>query len=133
MQITTTQADDVTVLRIGGDLRIAAVADAKAELVAMLATGRAIRVDLSELGECDTAGIQLLLMACASARATGKIFATIGHTAAFLAASSVSAFPWRVWTPRQPHPATSTTIGAADDPGRVRPAAGMNLLEQEDE
>ena len=37
-------------------------------------------------GECDTAGIQLLLMACAGARAKGKGFAIVGQTAAFRAA-----------------------------------------------
>lgn len=86
MKITATQANGTSVLRIAGDLRIASVADARPELVAMMATGSAIQLDLSALGECDTAGIQLLLMACASARAKRQPFATIGHTAAFRAA-----------------------------------------------
>ena len=60
---------------------LASVADAKPELVAALAAGGNIALDLSELGECDTAGIQLLLMACASARAKGRRLQTIGQTA----------------------------------------------------
>lgn len=86
MQITVTQADGVSVLRIAGDLRIASVADAKPEIVAMLASDSDIQIDLGGLRECDTAGLQLLLMTCASARAKGKKFATINTTAAFLAA-----------------------------------------------
>ena len=72
MEITTTQTDGTTILGISGDLRIATVADAKLQLVAALAACDEIQVDLSEVGQCDTAGIQLLLMACASARAKGK-------------------------------------------------------------
>jgi anti-sigma B factor antagonist len=86
MRIEVTQADGRSVLRIAGDLRIGCVADAKPELVAALATGSEIELDLSALGECDTAGIQLLLMACTSARVNGRRCVTIGHTAAFRAA-----------------------------------------------
>jgi anti-sigma B factor antagonist len=86
VKITTTQADGRSALRIEGDLRIASVADAKAEIVAAFAACGAVQLDLSELGQCDTAGIQLLLMASVSARASGKGFELIGHTALFRAA-----------------------------------------------
>ncbi len=86
MRITLTEADGMAVLRLAGDLRIGSVAEAKPELVAMLATSGELRLDFSELGECDTSGLQLLLMACARARANGQGFATTGHTAAFRAA-----------------------------------------------
>jgi anti-sigma B factor antagonist len=86
VKITTTQADGRSALRIEGDLRIASVADAKPELVATLAACSTIQLDLSELDQCDTAGIQLLLMASASARASGKGFELIGDTALFRAA-----------------------------------------------
>ncbi len=86
MQISVTQADGNSNVRIEGELRIGSVADAKPELVAMLAAGGEVRLDLRELGECDTAGIQLLLMTFASARAKGRRCITIGHTAAFRAA-----------------------------------------------
>ena len=86
MQIKVAQTDGTSVVTIAGDLRIGCVADAKPDLVAVLAIGTAIQLDLAKLGECDTAGLQLLLMACASARAKRQGFATIGHTAAFRAA-----------------------------------------------
>jgi len=86
MQITVTQTDGVSVVKVDGDLRIGSVADAKPDLLAMLATGNEFRLDLGRLGECDTAGLQLLLMACASVRAKGKRVVTIRHTAEFRAA-----------------------------------------------
>ena len=83
MQITVTKADDVTRVGIEGDLRIASVSDAKVQLAAILATSGEVRLDLSGLGECDTAGIQLLLMTCLSARAKGRRMVTLGHTLEF--------------------------------------------------
>jgi anti-sigma B factor antagonist len=86
MRIKLTQADGRSVIRIDGDLRIACVADARPDLVAALAADGEIQLDLGALGECDTAGIQLLLMASASARAGGRRCVTIAHTPAFRAA-----------------------------------------------
>lgn len=56
------------------------MADAKLQLVTALAAYDEIQVDLSEVGQCDTAGIQLLLMARASACAKGKRWMPKGHT-----------------------------------------------------
>lgn len=86
MQINVTQTDGGSVIGIAGELRLATVADARPHLVAALATPGELRLDLSELGDCDTAGIQLLLMTCASARAKGRRCVTSSHTAAFRAA-----------------------------------------------
>ena len=85
MQITTTQADGKTTIRIDGQLSIVDVASAKADLVAALASGREIELDLGEIGECDTAGVQLLLMVRASARSRGKTLTTPRQSAAFQA------------------------------------------------
>jgi anti-anti-sigma regulatory factor len=93
MQIKVTQTDGRSVVMIAGDLRIGSVANAKPDLVAVLAIGTAIQLDLAKLGECDTAGLQLLLMACASARAKGQGFATIGHTDAFRTALDRAGIP----------------------------------------
>jgi len=93
MQIKVAQTDGTSVVTIAGDLRIGCVADAKPDLVAVLATGTAIQLDLTNLGECDTAGLQLLLMACASARAKNQGFATIGHTAALRTALDRAGIP----------------------------------------
>jgi anti-anti-sigma regulatory factor len=86
MRINVTQAEGTAVVGIEGDLRLGCVADAKPELVAVLATGSDLRLDLGALGDCDTAGIQLLLMAGAAARAKGRRCVLIGHTDAFRAA-----------------------------------------------
>ena len=86
MKITNTQMDGKSVVKIEGDLRIGSVADAKAELVAILAANNDIQLDLSDIGQCDTAGIQLLLMTRASAGAAGNALITIGDTPAFRAA-----------------------------------------------
>jgi len=93
MQIKVTQTDGRSVVAIAGDLRIGSVADAKPQLVVALATHSEIQLDLSELGECDTAGLQFLLMACASARAKGQAFATTGHTAALRTALDRAGIP----------------------------------------
>ena len=86
MQITTTQTEGRRASPSSGDLRIATVADAKPELVAALAACDTMLIDLSDLGQIDTAGIQLLLMVRAGARAKGKGFALVGQTDSFRAA-----------------------------------------------
>jgi anti-sigma B factor antagonist len=86
MKITTTQNEGVASIAIVGDLRIATVADAKPELVAALVACDTIQIDLSDVGQIDTAGIQLLLMVRAGARAKGKGFALVGQTDSFRAA-----------------------------------------------
>jgi anti-anti-sigma regulatory factor len=86
MEIKVTAEDGRSVVSIAGDLRIGSLAGARGELVAVLATGNEIALDLGGLGGCDTAGLQFLLMACASARANGQRIATINQTAEFQAA-----------------------------------------------
>ncbi len=86
MKITTTQTEGAARIAIVGDLRIATVADAKPELVTALAACDTMLIDLSDLGQIDTAGIQLLLMVRAGARAKGKGFALVGQTNSFRAA-----------------------------------------------
>jgi ABC-type transporter Mla MlaB component len=58
MKITTTQTEGAASIAIVGDLRIATVADAKPELIAALAACDIIRIDISDVGQIDTAGIQ---------------------------------------------------------------------------
>ena len=93
MKIIATQADGKTTITIDGDLLISAVAEAKEPLLAALATGRTIEVDLSKVGECDTAGLQLLLMARASARAQGQRFVATTQSATFRAAALRAGIP----------------------------------------
>ncbi len=86
MKITTSQVDGTSTIKITGDLVIGGVAEAKPEIVAALAAGRDIRLDLGEVDDCDTAGVQLLLMARASVRGQGKRLTTIARSASFQAA-----------------------------------------------
>jgi anti-anti-sigma regulatory factor len=86
MEIVSSGTDGDEVHRLVGSLRLAGVAAAAAALLALLAQGRALRLDLAAIDECDTAGVQLLLMARASARARGTRFAAVGHSAALHAA-----------------------------------------------
>ncbi len=113
MQITLGQADGMSVLRIAGDLRIASVAEAKPDLVALLAAGTDTLFDLSMLGECDTAGIQLLLMTCASLRAKGRRCVTTGATAAFQAALDRIGIPVACFEPQD-----AATGNRQDDRGQ---------------
>jgi anti-anti-sigma regulatory factor len=83
MKITTSQTDHAVIVKIEGDLLIGGLAQAKPTMVAALSAGEEIRLDLGATGECDTAGIQFLLMARASALAQGKRFATIAQSASF--------------------------------------------------
>ena len=86
MAIMVTEADGVSIVRIEGDLRIGGVAEAKAGLAGLLASGNDIQLDLAALAACDTAGIQLLLMMAASVCAKGRKFSTVSATDAFQAA-----------------------------------------------
>ncbi len=83
MKITTTQTPGKSTLRLEGDLLIACVADAKPALLSALAGDDDIALDLSQVTACDTAGMQLLLMARASVRARGKAFGATAQSEAF--------------------------------------------------
>jgi len=86
MKVSVKQRDGLSVVKIEGDLQIAGVGDAKPELVAILAMNTAIQLDLGDIGVCDTAGIQFLLMLRASALAKGLDVSTIAQSASFRAA-----------------------------------------------
>ncbi|MGA7713054.1 MAG: STAS domain-containing protein [Rhizomicrobium sp.] len=84
MDITNTQVEDTSIVKIEGDLLIGCVAQAKPKIVAALAAGDKVLLDLGNLGECDTAGIQLLLMARASARSQSKSLFVTANSTSFL-------------------------------------------------
>ena len=86
MKISASQTNGQSAIKVEGDLLITDVVEAKPKIVAAMAASSQIQLDLGELGQCDTAGIQLLLMACVSARAQGKRIAVIAQSAAFRAA-----------------------------------------------
>jgi anti-anti-sigma factor len=83
MKISTQRTDGKSVIRIEGDLLIGGVAEAKSDLAASMDGAPDILLDLGGLEDCDTAGLQLLLMARASARTQGKTFAVTARSTAF--------------------------------------------------
>ena len=50
-------------LKIEGELTIYVAAELKEKIGALLGSGAAIQIDLSQVGEIDSAGLQLLLLA----------------------------------------------------------------------
>ena len=86
MKITTSHVDGTSTIKISGDLVISGVAEAKPAIIAAMADAREIQLDLADIGDCDTAGIQLLLMARTSARAQGRPVTATIQSASFRAA-----------------------------------------------
>jgi anti-sigma B factor antagonist len=64
-------SDTPTVLALEGDLTIHHAAELKNRLLAALAAGTRC-LDLRDVDECDSAGVQLLLAARRSAQASGR-------------------------------------------------------------
>ena len=83
MNITNSQSEGTSIVKIEGDLVIGCVGQAKPEIVAAFASGDKVLLDLGNLKECDTAGIQLLLMARASARSQNKSLSVTAYSASF--------------------------------------------------
>lgn len=67
-----TQSDTQTPLRLSGELTIYHAAEIKPQLVALIGRADTPDLDLSEVTELDTAGLQLLLFARREANAAGK-------------------------------------------------------------
>jgi len=86
MQISTTEAEGSSTIKIEGDLLISCVAEAKPQLEDALGATGDIRLDLGALGEIDTAGLQLLLMLHASARKKSRRLVIVARPATFSAA-----------------------------------------------
>ena len=93
MKITTSRIGGTSTIKIQGDLVISGVAQAKPEIVAAMADATEIELDLGEVDDCDTAGLQLLLMARASANALGKRLATTARSAPFREAMERTGIP----------------------------------------
>lgn len=86
MKITTSRVDGTSTIKIEGDLVISGVAEAKPEIVAAIAEATTIELDLGGIDECDTAGLQMLLMARASTFALGKRMVATIQSSAFQSA-----------------------------------------------
>lgn len=73
---------DAYLLSPPGELSIYTAADFKANLMAALEQGRIIEIDLAQVSELDTAGLQLLILAKREAEARGLRLELTGHSAA---------------------------------------------------
>lgn len=76
------QAMDGDVLRLQGELNIYTAMETKERLLAALAAGDALDIDLSGVTEMDTSGVQLLILAKREAARQGKRLALSGHSPA---------------------------------------------------
>jgi len=66
------------------ELTIYHAAQLKEELLAPLAQAQAIELDLSQVAEIDSAGLQLLVLLKREAAAAGKRLSLVGHSPAVL-------------------------------------------------
>ena len=72
----------MTSLRIDGELTIYRAAELKQTLLAAVAEHAELEVDLSQVSEFDSAGLQLLLLAKREAGAAGRTLRLVDHSPA---------------------------------------------------
>lgn len=70
---------------IEGDMTIYTAAELTPQLLALLGTSEEVEVNLSRVGEMDTAGLQLLILAKREAARTDKKLRLVGHSPAVTA------------------------------------------------
>lgn len=92
------KADSSGVLKLSGELRINVADELRAALLDFACTAPTPVVDLSEVTECDTAGLQLLISASRTAEHFAKPFELVGVPAVVLQAGA--AIGLSVTTPR---------------------------------
>ena len=83
MDIKSAILDNAVVITIGGDLLIDGVAEAKPRIITTMGVSKDIRWDVSGVRTCDSAGIQLLLLAREYARARGASMQVIARSTPF--------------------------------------------------
>lgn len=82
----TMQKKNKAIVSVDGALTIYVAADAKAQMQAVLAEARSLELDLGNLEEIDTAGVQLLLMFKREALRANKPIVFRNHSPAVRAA-----------------------------------------------
>lgn len=80
MAITKHEKDGQAILKIDGPLNIETLSMLKEELMAALNEHSGIALDLKNVNECDTAGIQLLWSARKTAEGKAKNFSIINSS-----------------------------------------------------
>ncbi len=71
-------------IAITGELTIYTALELKDQLLAALSVTEALELDLSEVGEIDAAGLQLLVMIKQQAAVSGKALSFTGHSSVVL-------------------------------------------------
>ncbi|TXT20679.1 MAG: STAS domain-containing protein [Gallionellaceae bacterium] len=84
MTIRIEASDEMCRARVTGEMTIYHAAEMKGELLLCLERGAEVEIDLSEVGEIDTAGFQLLLLAKREAATAGKPLRLVAHSPATL-------------------------------------------------
>lgn len=83
MTITITESNGPIIhATAAGEMTIYTAADLKQPLLALLTHDAEIELDLAEVSEIDTAGVQLLLLAKREARRLGKSLRFVNHSQA---------------------------------------------------
>jgi anti-sigma B factor antagonist len=84
MPISSTNNNGQSLLHIEGDMTIYTAADMKNELMTHMVQSCDREIDLSEVSEMDSAGLQLLIMAKREAERHGTNLRLTGHSRAVL-------------------------------------------------
>lgn len=79
---TQTTPDGATRITVEGDLGIYHAAEIKQQLVDGLRAHPVLELDLSHVGEMDTAGFQLLALAKEESLRLGSVLRIVGHSSA---------------------------------------------------
>jgi len=72
-------AHDVTPHSLSQDLTVHSIASALSEIQDLVRSKNDVAIDLSEVKEIDTCGLQLLLVACQVVREEGRTFQLMGE------------------------------------------------------
>jgi anti-anti-sigma factor len=84
MRKTTKTTADPCHLRLEGEMTIFTAGEIKGRLLAPLPDCQQITVDLSQVSEMDSAGLQLMILAKREAGALGKEISFVAHSPAVL-------------------------------------------------
>jgi anti-sigma B factor antagonist len=84
MATSESSEGEVNQVEAGEELTIYHAGQLKESLLAGLSQGEALEVDLSQVGEIDSAGVQLLVLLKREAAAAGKRLSLVGHSPAVL-------------------------------------------------
>ncbi len=97
MNVTLTTLDGRPVIKLDGNLTIDCTAAAKQKIVAAVVDAGTAHLDLSGIQDCDTAGVQLILMTRMDARARGLAFSAAEQSATFRAAAERIGIPANIF------------------------------------